>query len=228
MKSAPAIIGLSLSFISISAHAEEAPPAKALLERTVVLDDVVGGTFSPGIPNGALFALAWITVSSGKTDSGYTRTVSTSLGIAPSADFFVAGAGLSVGGRIELLHQNQRVSVTSDQPTIHSSVTSRAFAPRVGYAFALSDHVVLWPRMEFELGTSDSTTSSGGSSPEATTHTTHFQVSGELALLFPIQRHVAFSLGPRLSYYSTNGDESLSPEIKQLFGSVRGALRVAF
>ena len=226
MKIAPAIIGLSLFIISTSAFAEEPTPAKAFLERSVVLDDIVGGTYASGVGTGPLFSLAWFTIASSKSDSGGTQTVSTSFGVAPSADFFVGVGGLSVGGRLEIVHENLRTSTNVDRATMHLSSTSRSFAPRVGWAFPVSDHIVLWPRLEVEFGNGDSTISSTAS-PETTTESSHIEVSGELALVFPIQRHVAFSLGPRFSYGSTKRDDVSGGDHHEL-GSVRGALRLAF
>lgn len=230
MKIAPAIFGSSLLFVALSAHAEEpAPsPARSFLERTVVLDDVVGGLYPVGVPTGAIFTVAWLTFSSSKSKSANSDSAMTAYGIAPSADFFVGSGGLSVGGKLEIFHQDQRNSVMADPSTTStSSSTSRAFAPRVGYAFAVTDFLVLWPRLELEFGSGETTYASAGA-PDQSSHATHFQASGELAMVFPIQRHVAFSIGPRMSYFSSDSDDALGGESKQLYTSIRGAMRVAF
>ena len=231
MKIAPAILGSSLLFFfALSARADEeaAPalsPARSFLDRTVVLDDVVGGLYPVGVPTGAVLTVAWLTFGTSTSKSFGSDSTTTTYGLAPSADFFVGPPGLSIGGRIELFHIDQRSS--SDVTSSTSSSTTRSFAPRVGWAFPVTDFLVLWPRVELEFGSGDSKSSSTGT-PDRSSHNTRLQASGELSMVFPIQRHVSFSFGPVLAYSSATSDDTNAGDSKLFYVAVRGAMRLAF
>ncbi len=236
MKIVPAIFGSSLLFFfALSAHAEEPAstrsPAESFLDRTVVLDDIVGGVFIIGTPTSSVLSVAWLSFGTGSMKSFGSDSTSTTYGVAPSADFFVGPRGLSVGGRIAIAHADQRQSTdAAPGSSFSSSSTTREFAPRVGWAFPVTDSLVLWPRVELGIGSGDSK-SSGSSMPDQSGHSTRFSATGELGLLFPIQRHLSFTFGPRITYSTATSDDSTSSsnaESKQFYVSVRGAMRIAF
>jgi hypothetical protein len=65
-----------------------------------------------------------------------SATSSTTIGIAPALDFFVA-RNVSVGGRVAFIYQKVR----------DDSATTFAVGPEVGYSVALSPRVSLFPRL---------------------------------------------------------------------------------
>ena len=219
-------------------------PADALRSSgTVVLDDVVGGSL------GALsVTVGWFTLASSTNDQGGEHAESHVLRFAPSADFFVVD-GLSLGGSISVGRESQ--TITSDAsglvPT-DTTTTSRSFAPRVGYAFRISDDLLFWPRAQIGFGTTDTTTSassgSAGGTPGAgtfgavgslvgvgangvATSGTEWWVGGDAALVYVLGRHAAVAAGPYAVYQFAKQDDPHS--VSTTFSiNLRGSLRLAF
>jgi hypothetical protein len=119
---------------------------------------------------------------------------STTVALAPAADFFVV-QGFSVGGQFIYAHASQNSPV---QGTASVSEDGFGIAPRVGYNVALGDTFSIWPKVFFEYETT--TISNGGGSASA------LSVGVYVPVLVHPARHFFLGLGPNVqTELSTTG-----------------------
>lgn len=227
-----------LLFSNTALAAETGPPStpKSDLLRspgTIVLDDVVGGGFGGPLT----FTLGWFSIQSSMLEEKGVRSTSTSIGFAPSLDVFVF-EGFSVGGLLGVARTSMKTSTTEALPpgvdagTGETTTTSRFVSPRVGYAFRLSDDLVLWPRFRVGYGNADTSVSSetpaiplGVTSPAG--HGETWSIGGDASLLFVLGKHAAIAAGPYLTYSHAKQDDPHA--VATTFDvSIRGALRLVF
>ena len=97
--------------------------------------------------------------------TGKTTLNTTSIWIAPSADFFVIDH-LSIGGVIEVISTSSSVdtqananagTVTTNLP----ATTAITFLPRVGWMFGITDRFGIWPRIGLGYGSRGSVDNNG-------------------------------------------------------------------
>jgi len=164
----PALSALALSLCSIAAapaRAQEPAPAAATPQLPAA-----GALGSPGqivistdVPLGLTQPMVSLLYSSVSLNGGST----TSYGIAPSFDYFVA-AGLSVGGLLGVGYTQSASDPSAPiGPVPSSSRTVIQAGARVGYDLALNDSLSLWPRVGVtytHIGLS------GGGAPDASAH----------------------------------------------------------
>ncbi|HEY8078214.1 MAG TPA: hypothetical protein VIF62_29000, partial [Labilithrix sp.] len=194
-----------------------APADSLRASGRVVLDDVIGGGLAP-----LSFTIGWINVQSSTQESLGLKSTSTLLGFAPSADVFVYD-GISIGGAISVSRMTQKSeSSTPGMPTAsaESTTTARSIAPRVGYAFRLSDDLLFWPRIHVAYGTSDTTNGDGAAGavggigvigtyagPSASSSGEMWSVGGDASLVFALGRHAALAAGPYVAYAFQKQDD---------------------
>jgi hypothetical protein len=238
------ITSLSIALVAAPSSAQDRepdvpPPREPLSEvlrapGSTVLDDVVGSSL------GALsVTLGWFTVQSSTQESDGMKTSATLLRFRPSADVFIV-RGLSVGGSIGIERTTQTAEGVADGSTLVGSsvvgsgtrtTSGRNIAPRVGYAFRLTDDLVLWPRVGFGYGTSE-TTQSQGSTPIVipagdVEHGETWSIGADASLLYLLGRHAALAVGPQIQYVHAKVDEPRSIATSFDVG-VRGTLRLMF
>jgi len=170
--------------------AEEPPREERREEKsftdagTVVLDDVVGGhatAFGPvGLGAATGFSVGWASFASTNAGEMTAKTIT----VMPSADVFVAD-GFSLGATIGLSASR------FESNGLSQSATAATVMPRIGEAFSISRDVILWPR--FGAGV---TFADGPGNMGATIARANFDVP----FVFVIAHHVAFDVGPELTY----------------------------
>jgi hypothetical protein len=134
-----------------------------------------------------------------------TDTVhSTTLWLAPSADYFVIDK-ISVGAVLELAH----ASSSYDQSifgttTSHSlpSTTSFTLIPRAGYMYQLAQHWGLWPRVGMGIGViqQNAIAQAGGSSATSPNSSTTFLFDLDLGVLYRIDPRWYLRGGPEFTW----------------------------
>jgi hypothetical protein len=82
---------------------------------------------------------------------GGPRQTGTTYSFTPNADIFI-GKHVSIGAA---LHVNYYVDTFADQSSPDDRQLALGFSPRVGYAFPVSDHVSIWPRVSFGMNAYD-------------------------------------------------------------------------
>jgi hypothetical protein len=156
----------------LSANASESAPDLVSTRRA----DVFGDAGQLVISGAASLSLERTTFAEG---NGPLPGPSTSLFIAPSADFFVL-RGLTVGARFSYQHAD-----TSGAP----AENGLSIGPRVGYNFTLGDHFSIWPTASVTYG---ETWFGAGS------HVQGVSVGGYAPLLYHPVPHFFVGLGPNI------------------------------
>jgi len=154
---------------------------------------------------------------------------------------FVAGYHVTVGGSFGYMHRSSSTKSTQNNvstETDNPSTSSWAFAPRVGYAFPLTDMLILWPRAGFAYysysQSQEQTT--GAATSTVTTSADGFQLNLEPMLVFTPANHFGITVGfvadlplsGSGKYETTTGATTTSYDIQTLtlrnFGFVSGIL----
>jgi len=122
---------------------------------------------------------------------GSSQSTTTIL-IAPSADYFVA-PNISIGGQLEIEH----ASTPSGDPMMPGdvTVTGLGVGPRVGYLAALGSQIGLWPRVGV-LYTHASLSTPG--SPDTTSSI--FSLAVTAPIMFYPTPHFFIGIGPAFRY----------------------------
>jgi len=177
------------------------PPAPAVPPPPVRLASRFGDRGQLAISNDFDLSVVNQSISD---DGGSTTTLS----VAPAADYFVA-RNLSVGGMVSLAYAT---STSGGQVT--TSQTTFGIGPRVGYDIPFGDRFSLWPRIAFLFSDASAPPISGafGSSAPAYSVTT-FDIQLFAPLLWHPSAHFFVGLGPFFqtdlaSTYSSGGTSS--------------------
>jgi len=179
------ILLLTTLFAGVAA-AQPAPPASAPTAPSAAAEMGQPGHFAI---DGA-FTLAF-EHDSASPPQGSSETTTT-ITIAPSADYFVA-PNVSIGASLELL----RASTPSGDPQAPGDVTVTGLGagPRVGYLLALGGQLGLWPRLSV-LYVHASLSSPGSSDVTSSI----FSLAATAPIVFYPTPHFFVGIGPALRY----------------------------
>lgn len=235
------VVFVSLA-LPASAHADH-PPVRAADQAPVVtpsqrfrgggrvvLGEVLtvssGGALGPGLGAG------WFSYSASDLGGG-ARAESWSF--SPNADVFLVD-GLSLGGRASFWRstvENGGAGLPSD------ALWTTTLAPRLGWAFAVSEDLLLWPRLHVGVLRGGSTTTARGvgalgggglgglAGPPVTARSEldGWLVGFDLPLTVVLGRHAALGVGPEVTYVRARSEPLRS---RSLQAAVRGSLSLTF
>jgi hypothetical protein len=176
------------------------------------------------------------------TSGRRTSNTVTALGVTPSFDVFVTDR-LSVGGEVSaswLATTAQLETPPGAAPPISDQGESHGYAfgvaPRIGYAFPLSESWAIWPRVSFRAHIARQEFDNTGVSVGRT-----FGTDGNLGIVHRLSKHALFEFGPLLAYRVRSVDGSMgsgslgatsllstSEKSSSLSGGVRASLRLVF
>jgi hypothetical protein len=168
--------------------------------------------------------------------NGGTQSVkSTNLWLAPTADYFVINH-LSIGGIIELVRTSG--SVTTDQGNVSTTVDlpvtlDFTIAPRVGYAFALTDRWAIWPRLAIGYLYKQSIDNPFNRNPDKVTFSAPF-LGIDVNVIYRVTEQFFLRLGPDFDFTFagkstvTQGNVEQSTSANYLQFGLTGSLGVMF
>jgi hypothetical protein len=134
----------------------------------------------------------------------------TTLSLAPAADYFVIN-NLSVGGSLILEYQSAG----------DSSVTRFGIGPRVGYNFALTDMLGVWPKLGFSYTHSNHSLSLDAGLNEMVTNSRSgnaFTLNLFVPIMFHPVPHFFVGFGPFLDTDLSGSDKITTYGLKLTIG----------
>jgi hypothetical protein len=224
-------------FIACPALAQEAPAPTPLEQHphpfgergSFALDDLFGVraySWSPGLgPAPTIGVSGLLSYSTARADSGTSSSASTTIALAPSADYFVANRW-SLGGRVTLASGQSRYDPGTG--TIqHSTVYAVGAQPRLGYVLRLGESLALWPRVGFGYNVANARAEVGATTSRAWT------LAAELGLVVRLGAHAYVNVGPDVAYVAyTSVDPTAgglpSGSGSSLAGGARATLGLVF
>ena len=162
------------------------------------------------------------------TSEGGSRA--SSIGVAPSLDFFVSDH-VTIGGRVVAFRNTSTYVVPSAGGAAPASSSAAGYsigiAPRVGYVVPLTDDIALWPQLGLLV-----TQSRFESEGLGRTLSRGIGAELEVGLLLPLGRHVVVRLAPTLAYNHASNEgaswSGASGDSETIAAGVRAQMGLSF
>jgi hypothetical protein len=194
-----------------ASHAVERAYLPLGTKHTLVLDDLSG--FRASTVGGVAYAgpIGFSTSSYNVNVFGANGTVagtdtinSTTLWVAPSADYFLL-EHLSIGGVIELAYNTSNYNQTIYNTTTHNPLpptTSFTVIPRAGWMFDLARHWGVWPRLGLGFGVLQENAISQAGAGNATTASTSttFLLDVDVGVIYRMDPRFFLRAGPDFTW----------------------------
>lgn len=145
-------------------------------------------------------------------------------GAAPSADV-VLGRRLTLGGTISATWASVETPAVTQM--VQSTSLELAGGPRVGLLVPLGHGVTFWPKVEATVARIRSERDAADGNPGYDIRATRVRLAASTSFVFPVTRHLFFSLTPTLGYLSTFYEGDLAAEHSVVLATA-GALGLAF